>query len=83
MVPRGVETISFNLVSTRLGFFGSGNTRANISTVMRNPADLRGGQLDIVSVGRRNWAFDTAMDVNQFKPTWGPFPDLPGNGEPN
>lgn len=78
VVPRGVQTRSLNLLTKRIGFFGSGNTTANISTVIRNKGDLRGAQIDIVATGRRNYGYDVAFDKNAFRPTaWGSPPDRP------
>ena len=80
VVPRGTVTRSYLLLSKQIGFFGSGNTTANISTAIRNPADLRGAQIDIVVQGRTGWGFDNAFDKKAFRsPGWGPFPD---NGNP-
>jgi hypothetical protein len=66
VVPKGTKTVSLSLLSKKIGFFGSGNTVANVSTVYRNRADLRGAQIDIVVQGRKGWGFDTAFDVNAF-----------------
>ena len=76
IVAKGTKTVSLNLISKQIGFFGSGNTTANISTVIRNPADRRNAQIDIVAGGRRNFGFDDAFDKKAFRsPGWGPQPD--------
>lgn len=86
VTPRGVKTLSYSLLSKRVGFFGSGNTTANISTVLRNPADLRGAQIDIVNAGRRGWGFDAGFDTATLTQNWGSAPDsavstTPSGGE--
>ena len=88
VVPRGNRTISFDTVSKKIGFFGSGNTLANISIVMRNPADLRGAQIDIVACGRRGWSFDKSFNQGTLTKNWGAPPDslntaAPSGGEGN
>ena len=68
VVAGGTKTISLSLLSKTIGFFGSGNTVANISTVQRNPGNLRGAQIDIKVGGRFGYAFDPAFDQNSFLP---------------
>lgn len=77
IVPGGNQTVSLSLVSQQVGFFGSGNTVAAISTVFRNPADRRGAQIDIVAVGRVGWGVDPAFPTGAFRPKWGSPPDRP------
>jgi len=85
VVPRGVQTKSYSLVSKRVGFFGSGytaagvaaSTKANVSVVLRNKADLRGAQIDIVSTGRRGWGVDEAFDAPTLTKKFGAPPDAP------
>ena len=71
IVPKGTKTVSYNLLSERVGFFGSGNTTANVSFVIRNKGNLRGAQIDIVVTGRRGWGFDPGFNQNSEVPTWG------------
>jgi hypothetical protein len=71
LVPKGVKTVSYNILSQRLGFFGSGNTTANVSFSMRNKGNLRGAQVDIVVTGRRGWGFDPGFNQNSEVPNWG------------
>lgn len=71
VVPGGTLTRSFTFISKRIGFFGSGNTKVNISAVIRNKGDLRGAQIDIVPVGRRSWGYDQAFDRPQLTKQWG------------
>lgn len=71
LVPKGTKTVSYNLISERVGFFGSGNTTANVSFVIRNKGNLRGAQIDIVVTGRRGWGFDPGFDTNSQVPNWG------------
>ena len=78
VVAGGQKTISTTVLSKQLGFFGSGTsagTDANISVVLRNPADLRGGQIDIVPLGHRGFGWDDAFDKNAFRGPWGAPPD--------
>lgn len=85
VVPRGVQTKSYSLVSKRVGFFGSGrdsnaaaaSTKANVSVVLRNKSDLRGAQIDIVSMARRGWGVDEAFDAPTLTKKWGAPPDSP------
>jgi hypothetical protein len=77
VVPKGVKDLSYNLVSRRVGFFGSGNTKANISISMRNKADLRGAQIDLVAVGRRGWGYDDAFNTGELTKNFGSPPDSP------
>ena len=77
IVAGGQANINTVLLNKQVGFFGSGNTTANISTVLRNKADLRGAQIDIVPLGRRGFGWDDAFDKAAFKaPGWGTSPDL-------
>ena len=71
VVPGGTLTRSYVLVSKVVGFFGSGNTTVNISAVIRNKADLRGGQIDIVASGRKSWGFDEGFDRATLTKKWG------------
>ena len=82
VVPGGVKTQSYSLVSKRIGFFGSGNTKtdltgsatstkANITAVLRNKSDLRGAQIDIVATGRRGWGYDEGWNKFELKKKWG------------
>ncbi len=82
VVPRGVITKSFNLLSKRIGFFGSGNTAAdgtgsaasttaNVSAVLRNKSDLRGGQIDITPIGRKGWGYDDGFNKAELQKKWG------------
>lgn len=87
--PKGTITRSYNLLSKRIGFFGSGiatnvaqqiapyqtqrvtSTVVNITAVIRNPADLRGAQIDISQVGRQGWGFDQAFNTPNLTKKWG------------
>jgi hypothetical protein len=71
VAPGGVLTKSYVLISKRVGFFGSGNTTVNISAVMRNKADLRGGDISIVASGRKSWGFDEGFDRATLTKKWG------------
>lgn len=83
---RGKKTIGYNLLSKRVGFFGSGvaatvtingvsqfvtATTANISVVYHNKGDLRGAQIDLVATGRRGWSYDDAFARAELKKKWG------------
>ncbi len=74
IVPGGTVTQSYVLLSKRVGFFGSGNTTVNISSVIRNKADLRNAQIDIVAVGRRGWGYDEGFNRLELKKKWGTVP---------
>lgn len=67
----GVLTKSYSLIGKRVGLFGSGNTLVNVSTVLRNKADLRGAQIDLVVTGRRGWGYDEGWQKNELKKKWG------------
>lgn len=67
IVPKGTVTKSLSLLSTRLGIFGSGNTRLNVSTAIRNKANLRGAQIDFVTPGKKGYAFDKATNIGEFQ----------------
>ena len=77
VVPGGVAHQSLSILSQQIGFFGSGNTTANISCVFRNPADRRGAQIDIFVVGRKGWSVDPGFPVKAYRPNWGSPPDSP------
>lgn len=66
----GTNTAHLTILSKRLGFFGTGNTTANISAQIRNKGNLRGAQIDILCSGRKGWGFDTGFDKNSFRPSW-------------
>jgi len=91
VVPGGVQTKSYSLVSKRIGFFGSGNTatnlsgtatsaKANITAVLRNKADLRGAQIDIVATGRKGWAYDEGWNKLELKKKWGTVSNAGASG---
>jgi hypothetical protein len=87
--PRGCLTRSYNLLTKRIGFFGSGiaanvvqqiapyqtlrvsSTIVNITAVLRNPADLRGAQIDINAMGRQGWGFDPGLNTPELTKQWG------------
>jgi hypothetical protein len=69
--PGGVLTRSYVLNSKIIGFFGSGNTVVNISCNIRNKADLRNAQIDIVAMGRQGWGFDQGFDRTTLTKKWG------------
>lgn len=71
----GVVTRSLRLLNKRLGFFGSGNTLVNVSTVIRNKADLRGAQISLVATGRRGWGYDDAFNSKETRAGYGAAPD--------
>lgn len=75
VVPGGTKTLSYNTVAKRIGFFGSGNTVANVTLVFRNKGDLRGAQIDLVATGRRGWGYDDGFNKNTLTNKWGPSPD--------
>lgn len=90
VVPGGVQTKSYSLASKRIGFFGSGNTlttlagvatstKANITAVLRNKADLRGAQIDILAVGRKGWGYDEGFNKLELKKKWGTVNSSTGN----
>lgn len=94
VVPGGSKTVSYSLVNKRAGLFGSGNTatdlsgsaastKANISVVMRNKADLRGGQIDITQGGHAGWGYDQAFNKNSTSKNWGAPPDSSGTAAPS
>jgi hypothetical protein len=70
VVPKGLKTISLNLLSKKVGFFGSGNTTANVQFTQRNPSNLSGAQTDIVVTGRRGWGYDAGLSAGDKLPTW-------------
>lgn len=71
VVPKGAKTVSYNLISEKVGFFGSGNTTANATFVIRNKGDLRGADIDLVVTGRRGWGFDPSFAQNAEVPPYG------------
>ena len=77
VVPCGVRTVSYNLVSKRVGFFGSGSTVANLTLVFRNKGDIRGAQIDLVVTGRRGWGYDDGFQRGTLTKRWGSPPDDP------
>jgi hypothetical protein len=83
VVAGGTKTISFTCNSRKLGFFGTGNTKANVSVVLRNKADLRGAQIDIVNTGRKGWTWDTAYNKPSTAKKWGNPPDKTPSGTGN
>jgi hypothetical protein len=74
LVAGGVATKSYVLVGKRVAFFGSGSTTVNITAVLRNKADLRGAQIDIVAVGRKGWGLDPGFDAPTLTKKWGSVP---------
>lgn len=94
--PKGCITRSYNLVTKRIGFFGSGiagnvtqqiapyqtlrvsSTIVNITAVIRNPAALAGGQIDINAMGRQGWGFDPAYNTPELTKKWGAVDPVTG-----
>ena len=99
VVPGGTQTKSYNLLSKRIAFFGSGNStvsttynaltgtvsgaKVNISTVIRNKGDIRGAQIDIVAVGRKSWGYDEGWNKLELKKKWGTVNSANGNITPS
>lgn len=77
VVPGGTTTKLMVVPTKQVAFFGSGSTTANISFAFRNPANLRGAQIDIVPIGRFGWTYDIAFNTASFLPDW---PNLPTDG---
>ena len=70
IVPGGTKTLSLSgLLSSKLGFFGSGETTANVGFVIRNKANLRGASYDILVAGRRGFGFDPGYNQAAEVPT--------------
>lgn len=82
VAPGGAVTRGYSLLNKRLAFFGSGNTTVNITPVYRNKGDLRGAQIDIVTVGRKNWKFDDAFNKGELTKKWGSIDAGQGNVNP-
>jgi hypothetical protein len=90
IVPRGAKTLSYNILSKKFGFFGSGqdasgnakSVTANVTVVLRNPADLRGAQVDLVNTGKRGWGSDLVFNDPVFFKQWGNPPDYPNGVTP-
>ena len=75
VAPGGASTQSYIIDGKQVGFFGSGNTSANITTVLRNTSDLRGEALDMASNWHFGWGFDPGTNIKSFRsPGWGAFP---------
>jgi hypothetical protein len=94
VAARGVVTRSYNLLSKRIGFFGSGvaatingklvrSTTVNISAVLRNKSDIRGAQIDISQVGRQGWGYDMAFNTPNLTKKWGALDATTGDLDPN
>lgn len=77
VVPGGTTSKACVVNTQQIGFFGSGGTTANITFSYRNPANLRGAQVDIVPVGKYGWTYDIAYPTGSTQPTW---PNLPSDG---
>lgn len=75
VVAKGTVTKSYTVLNQRIGFFGSGNTTANITPVIRNKGDLRGAQIEIIQIGKRGWTTDTASNPYLISPVYGRPPD--------
>lgn len=97
VAARGAKTVSYNLVTKRVGFFGSGvpatltiggisqfvtSTTANVTAVIRNKGDLRGAQIDLVATGRKGWAYDDGFARTELKKKWGSVNSGTGNIDP-
>lgn len=97
VAARGKRTISYNLLSKRVGFFGSGvaatvtvngvsqyitSTTANITAVIHNKGDLRGAQIDLVAVGRRGWTIDDGFASPELRKKWGSVNNATGVIDP-
>lgn len=82
IVPGGASTRGYVLINKRVAFFGSGNTTVNITPVYRNKGDLRGAQIDIVTVGRKSWKYDDAFNRPELTKKWGSIDAAQGNVNP-
>lgn len=97
VAARGAKTVSYILLSKRVGFFGSGvpatlaingvtqlvtSTTANITAVFRNKGDLRGAQIDLVATGRKGWGYDEGFARTELKKKWGTMNTGNGNIDP-
>lgn len=63
---RATKTTKLVVVGKTLGIFGSGNTTVNVTPILRNPANLRGAQFDIIQPGRAGFGFETGFDQTAF-----------------
>ena len=61
--------------SKRIGFFGSGNVKANISVILNNASALAGQDITIVPGPRAGWGFQDASQVQAFQSPG--YPTLP------
>lgn len=71
IVPKGTKTLSLNLLSKKVGFFGSGNTTVNVQVNFRNPAALSGQGFDFVVTGKKGWGYDPGLADGEKLPNWG------------
>lgn len=93
VAAKGVLTRSYNLLSKRIGFFGSGiaatvtingvstkvsSTTVNISANIRNKGDIRGAQIDISQVARQGWGYDPAFNTPNLTKKWGSVDSVTG-----
>jgi len=94
VAARGAVTRSYNLLSKRIGFFGSGvaatvngivvrSTTVNITAVLRNKSDIRGAQIDISQVSRQGWGFDPAFNTPNLTKKWGSLDATTGQLNPD
>ena len=82
----GAVTRSYNLLSKRIGFFGSGiaatvtingnsvvmrSTTVNITASLRNKSDIRGAQIDIIATGRAGFGYDQGSLTASLTKKWG------------
>ena len=65
---------NYVIVNQQFALFGSGNTTVNMTAFLRNLADRRDAQLDIVPVGKQNWGYSPGENVNAFSGNYGPTP---------
>lgn len=97
VAARGAITRSYNLLSKRIGFFGSGiaatvtingvatkvsSTTVNVSASIRNKSDIRGAQIDISQVGRQGWGFDQGFNTPNLTKKWGSISSTTGIVDP-
>ncbi len=93
LAARGCLTRSYNLLTKRIGFFGSGisatltvngvsqvvrSTTVNITANIRNKGDIRGAQIDIAQVGRQGWGYDQAFNTPNLTKKWGSIDPVTG-----
>jgi hypothetical protein len=74
LVAGGTTNKALVILNQQIGLFGSGLTTVNVAIEMRNMADRRNPQIEVVPLGKQFWTTSPGLMVNAYSGGYGPTP---------